>query len=94
MGGWYFRVWCDDERLRRRALLDLTDSYLGARAKITHDAAAKRLARFGRQVGFGPLYQAEIGKLASNAGEHEIDVLHTKHAELSNYPLNPALCAQ
>jgi hypothetical protein len=68
MDGWYFRVWCDDERMRRRALLDLADSYLGARAKVTHDQAARRLAGFGRQVGFGPLPLAEIGKLARDAG--------------------------
>ena len=82
MGGWYFRVWCDDERLRRRALLDLTDSYLGARAKITHDAAAKRLARFGRQVGFGPLSPAEIGKLGRDAGRKALAAQLEKLAEL------------
>ena len=68
MQGWYFRVWCDDERIRRRALLDLADSYLGARARITHDQVARRLAGFGRQVGFGPLSPAETEKLAADAG--------------------------
>jgi hypothetical protein len=68
MGGWYFQIWCDDERLRRRALLDLTDTYLGARPKTDPDAAAKRLARFCRQVGFSPLPLAEIAKLARAAG--------------------------
>jgi hypothetical protein len=89
MGGWYFRVWCDDERLRRRALLDLTDSYLGARAKITHAAAAKRLARFGRQVGFGPLSPAEIGKLGRNAGRNALAAQLEKLAELPSPRLGP-----
>ena len=66
----------------RRALLDLTDSYLGARAKITHDAAARRLARFGRQVGFGPLSPAEIGKLGRNAGRKTLAAQLEKLAEL------------
>lgn len=68
MQGWYFRVWCDDERMRRRALLDLADSYLGARSKISRDQAARRLAGFGRQVDFGPLSPAEIEKLARDSG--------------------------
>lgn len=82
MDGWYFRLWCDDERLRRRALLDLTDSYLGARAKITHDTAAKRLARFGRQVGFGPLSPAEIRTLSRNAGRKTLAAQLEKLTEL------------
>lgn len=84
MEGWYFRLWCDDERLRRRALLDLTDSYLGARTKVDPDAAAKRLARFGRQTGFGPMSPAEIGKLARNTGRKALAAQLDKLAGLSN----------
>jgi hypothetical protein len=67
MDGWYFRIWCDDERLRRHALLDLTDSYLAARARIDPEAAARQLAKFGRQVGLGPQSPADIAKLARSA---------------------------
>jgi hypothetical protein len=69
MDGWYFRIWCDDETLRHTALLDLADSYLGARAKIVPDEAVKRLARFCHQVNLGPSSPAEIANLARNAGK-------------------------
>jgi hypothetical protein len=69
MDGWYFQLWCADERQRRRGLLQLTDSYLGARARINPESAAKRLARFGRQTGFGPLSPAEIVMHARQAGK-------------------------
>jgi hypothetical protein len=83
MNGWYFRVWCDDDRLRRRALLDLADTYLGARAKTAPDAAAKRLARFCRQVGFSPLPPAELAKLARTAGRKTLAAQLDKLGELS-----------
>lgn len=84
MDGWYFRLWCNDERLRRRALLDLADFYLGARAKIVQNAAVKRLAGFGRQVGFGPLTPAEIGKLARKANRKALAAQLDKLAELAS----------
>jgi hypothetical protein len=83
MEGWYFRIWCDDERMRYRALLDLADSYLGARARVAPDAAVKRLARFGRQVGLGPLSPVEIGNVARNAGRKALA------AQLENWPNDP-----
>jgi hypothetical protein len=72
MDGWYFRVWCDDQRLRVKGLLDLADSYLGSRSKVDPDTAVKRLARFGRQTGFGPLSPEEIAHLARNAGKKQL----------------------
>lgn len=72
MDGWFFRLWCGDQRLRHRALLDLTNSYLGARARVDYDAAAKRVARFGRQVGLGPVSLAEVATLARNAREQAL----------------------
>lgn len=71
MEGWYFRLWCDDRGLRQRALLDLADSYLGRRTKIAQDAP-KRLAAFGRQMGFGPLPPADIAQLARKAGRENL----------------------
>lgn len=67
-GCWYFRLWCDDESLRRQGLLDLADLFLGSRQRVDPDPAARRLARFGRQLGFGPLAPAAIGVLARQAG--------------------------
>ncbi len=68
MGGWFFRLWCADEQLRCLALLDLAQSYLGRRSELDPDAAASRLTRFCRQVGFRPLSPTEIGHLARNDG--------------------------
>jgi hypothetical protein len=67
-GGWFFRLWCDDEELRRTGLLDLANRFLGSRPKVDPDLATGRLARFGRQLGFGALDPAAIGELARNAG--------------------------
>lgn len=67
-GCWYFRLWCDDESLRRKGLLDLADLFLGSRQQVDPDMAARRLARFGLQMGFGPLAPAVIGDLARKAG--------------------------
>ena len=81
MDGWYFRVRCDDMQMRRRALLDLADSYLGARAKVAHDQVATRLAGFSRQVDFDPLSPAEIEKLARDAGRQALAAQLRKLAE-------------
>jgi hypothetical protein len=72
MDGWYFRLWCDDDQLRYHALLDLCDTYLGARTKIMADEAVKRLARFCRQVALSPMSAAEIAHLARNAGRNAL----------------------
>jgi hypothetical protein len=82
MDGWYFRLWCDDDSLRFRALLDLTDAYLGMRAKISADETAKRLTRFCRQVALSPMSAAEIAHLARNAGNRTLAVQLDKLTEL------------
>jgi hypothetical protein len=82
MDGWYFRLWCDDDSLRHRALLDLTDTYLGARAKATADKTAKRLTRFSRQVGLSPMSTAQLAHLARNAGRKTLATQLDKQTEL------------
>jgi hypothetical protein len=72
MDGWFFRLWCDDDSLRDRALLDLAEGYLGARAKITADETTSRLARFCRQVALAPMPVAEIALLARKAGKKSL----------------------
>jgi hypothetical protein len=72
MDNWYFRLWCDDEVMRHRALLDLAEVYLSARAKITADQSAGRLDRFCRQVAIGPMSAAEIAHLARNSGRQSL----------------------
>jgi hypothetical protein len=72
MDGWYFRVWCADERLRVQGLLDLADTYLTSRSKVDPSAAVKRLARFSRQTGFGLLSLHDIANLARNAGKKQL----------------------
>jgi hypothetical protein len=72
MDGWYFRLWCDDQRQRVKGLLALADSYLRGRSKADPATTVKRLARFGRQTGFGPLSPREIAHLARNAGSKQL----------------------
>lgn len=67
-GGWYFRLWCQDERLRQEGLLDLADLFLGSRQQMDPDLATRKLARFGRQMGFGSLTPGAIGVEARKAG--------------------------
>lgn len=72
MEGWYFRLWCDDERLRIEGLLNLADLHFKSRSKTDPDTAAKRLASFSRQTGFGPLRPAEIAHFARNADMNQL----------------------
>lgn len=83
MDGWYFRLWCDDETLRRQTLLDLTETYLSARTKTTADEAEERLARFCRQVALGQLPLAEVADLARKAGKKALASRLDTLAELS-----------
>jgi hypothetical protein len=46
--------------------------HLKSRSKIDPDTAAKRLASFSRQTGFGPLHPAEIAHFARNAGMNQL----------------------
>jgi hypothetical protein len=72
MDGWYFRLWCDDKALRQRALLDLAETYLSARAKVTADQSAARLDRFCRQVALGPISAPDLAQLARNSGRQSL----------------------
>ncbi len=72
MDGWFFRLWCDDDSLRDRALLDLAEGYLGARTKITADETTSRLARFCRQVALSPMSIAEIAHLARKTSRQSL----------------------
>lgn len=83
MDGWYFRLWCDDDSLRYRALLDLADTYLRARTRATADETGKRLVRFCRQVGLSPMSIAEVADLARKAGLKALAAQLNKLAELS-----------
>jgi hypothetical protein len=71
-GNHFFQVWCDDERLRRRALLERTDSYLGARTRIDRGDIAKRIGLFGRQLGLGQIDLSTVRQMASRAGKHNL----------------------
>ena len=72
MDGWYFQVWCADERLRVDGLLNLADSYLKSRSKVDPDLAVKRLVSFGRQTGFGPISPEQVARLARKAGKKQL----------------------
>lgn len=90
MDGWYFRLWCDDEALRRRALLDLAETYLTSRTKTTADEADERLARFCRQAALGPMPRSEIAVLARKAGKKALAAQLEKLSQLPRSRTDPA----
>ncbi|WP_033319068.1 hypothetical protein [Streptomyces yerevanensis] len=46
----FFRLWCPDANLRKRALLARLDQRLGARRHVTHEEASELVARLARQL--------------------------------------------
>ena len=72
MNTWFFRLWCDDVSLRRRALLERADSYLGARTRMDPADVTGRLQRFGWQLGFDPMTPGDLRELARKAGKRAL----------------------
>jgi hypothetical protein len=72
MNTWFFRLWCDDVPLRRRALLERVDSYLGARTRMDPADVTGRLERFGWQLGFDQMTLGQLRELARKAGKHAL----------------------
>jgi hypothetical protein len=67
MGSWFFRVWCADEALRRRVLLDRADGYFKVRRQA--DAATRLLAKLGRQLELEHVSLPELQVMAHKAGK-------------------------
>ncbi|MGH3241036.1 MAG: hypothetical protein ACRDNL_11705 [Spirillospora sp.] len=72
LGNDFFHVWCDDERVRRRALLERVGFFLGARTSIRRSDLGARVARVGRQVGLGEVGLAELRAMAVRAGMRDL----------------------
>lgn len=63
-GTGFFQVWCQDERVRRRALVERLAQYVLARTQITRAQVETRLARLGRQLELTDLTVEEAAALA------------------------------
>jgi len=68
-GNGFFQPWCDDQRLRRRALLSRVKSLLGTRSRIGAARMWPRIERVARQLDVGGIDQAELRALAVRAGD-------------------------
>ena len=64
------RLWCADEQVRRQALLERADAYLGARWRLDHDEAQARIAQIARQLDLGSVGLPELHRMAINAGKN------------------------
>ena len=63
------RLWCADEQVRRQALLERADAYLGARSRLDHDEAQARIAQIARQLDLGSVGLPELHRMAVQAGK-------------------------
>ncbi|MFD4138633.1 hypothetical protein [Streptomyces sp. NPDC058572] len=72
LGTSFFHVWCADERVRRRALLERIDSYLGARARTDRDTVEAQIARISHQLGLGILGIDDLRRAAAGAGRRAL----------------------
>lgn len=68
IGSGFFHVWCDDEKTRRRALLERLDSYLGARTRADHVDAENLIQQVVRQLRLGRLDMPAIRQMAADGG--------------------------
>ncbi|WP_339154791.1 hypothetical protein [Actinomadura luteofluorescens] len=66
----FFHVWCEDVRVRRRALLYRIESY--ARPNIRRADLDQRIAKIGRQVGLGEVDFAELRRMAARARKRDL----------------------
>jgi hypothetical protein len=69
LGNDFFHLWCSDTRVRQRALLERTDSYLGARSRIDPTVAGERIAHIARQLDLGMIDLPELRSMAAKAGK-------------------------
>ncbi|WP_067461377.1 hypothetical protein [Actinomadura macra] len=72
LGSDFCYVWCPDEGLRRRALLDRAGAYVGSRTRPDAGDVAARLASFGAQLGLGRVDTAAVRRMAAQAGRRDL----------------------
>lgn len=68
VGNDFFQVWCGDEQVRRRALLERIDSYLNSRVRIDPADLTERIAQIARQLDLGPIDVSTLHRIAVKAG--------------------------
>lgn len=68
LGNDFFQVWCEDERVRRRALLERIDSYRSSRVRIDQVNITERIAQIARQLDLGPIDVPTLHRMAVKAG--------------------------
>jgi hypothetical protein len=61
-------VWCNDEKARRRGLLERINAYLGSRARIDRDDVEARISQIARQLKLGAIHVPELHRMAVAAG--------------------------
>jgi hypothetical protein len=71
-GGEVVHVWCDDERIRRRAMLERTSLYLSARRRPDRDGVENFLDRITRQLQLSIDGLPELARAARDAGRPEL----------------------
>ncbi|RKT53803.1 hypothetical protein [Saccharothrix australiensis] len=71
-GTGFFQPWCDDGRVRRRALLSRARAQLGAGSRLDAARVRARIARVGRQLDLGAVDLVALRGLAVAAGEDDL----------------------
>ena len=68
----FFQVWCQDEQVRGRALLERLDYFVTARSQVSRDQIESRLARLRTQLGFPGLTAGDAAAMAEQAGNRRL----------------------
>ncbi|MFE7113840.1 hypothetical protein ACFU99_00215 [Streptomyces sp. NPDC057654] len=80
-GNRFFRVWCQEETPRKRALLDRLDQRMGSRRQVTRQEAEELITRLALQL---RLAVPEVSRLRSGAEKTGLSGLETQLARLEN----------
>ena len=68
-GNGFFQLWCADEKVRVRALLDRVERYLTSRSRVDVGHFEGQVARIARQLEFGAITLAELARMAGAEGK-------------------------
>jgi hypothetical protein len=72
LGGDFFHVWCTDQRVRRRALLERADAYLSARRRVDPAVAGARLGQIAQQLELGTIDLPALRTMAAREGKRDL----------------------
>ena len=68
----FFQVWCTDERVRRRALLERIDTYLSSRTRIEQADVSELITQIARQLELGAIDMQALIQMANEAGKRDL----------------------